>query len=87
MNFNRDCTVFEAGGGGGRGQGAGGGGVFPYIGHIGMCRPYQIGFLHRVDLKRVYTWPILVWNWVWSVSTYLSFQFQMSKERKRNMQI
>ena len=36
--------MFEAGGGGVGGQGAGGGGVFPYIGHIGMCRPYRIGF-------------------------------------------
>ena len=62
MNFNQDCTVFEALGGWG---GRGGGGVFPYIGHIGMCRPYRIGFLHRFDLKRAYTWPILVWNWVW----------------------
>ena len=64
MNFNQDCTVFEPPWGGG-GGGRGGGGVFPYIGHIGMCRPYRIGFLHRFDLKRAYTWPILVWNWVW----------------------
>ena len=62
MNCNRDCTVFEARGGGGV---AGGGGVFPYIGHIGMCRPHRVGFLHCFDLKQVYTWPILVWNWVW----------------------
>ena len=48
--------------GGGEGQGAGGGGVFPYIGHIGMCRPHLVGFLNCFDLKRVYTWPILVWN-------------------------
>ena len=61
MNFNQDCTVFETLGGGG----GGGGGVFPHIGHIGMCHPHRIGFLHHVDLKRVYTWPILVWNWVW----------------------
>ena len=54
--------MFEARGGGG---GEGGGGVFPYIGYIGMCRPHRIGFLHRFDLKRTYTWPILVWNWVW----------------------
>ena len=47
MNFNQDCTVFEARGRGGWGAGRGGGGVFPYIGHIGMCRPYRIGFLHR----------------------------------------
>ena len=65
MNFNQDCTVFEALGGGGGWGVRGGGGVFPYIGHIGMCCPYRIGFLHRFDLKRAYTWPILVWNWVW----------------------
>ena len=29
----------------------GGGGVFPYIGHIGMCCPHRIGFLHRFGLK------------------------------------
>ena len=63
MNCNRDCTVFEARGAGG--GGGGGSGVFPYIGHIGICRPHRIGFLHRFDLKRAYTWPILVWNWVW----------------------
>ena len=61
MNCNRDCTVFETLGGGG----GGGGGVFPYIGHIGICCSHRIGFLHRFDLKQVYTWPILVWNWVW----------------------
>ena len=27
------------------------GGVFPYIGHIGMCRPHRIGFLRRFGLK------------------------------------
>ena len=37
------------------GRGGGGGGVFPFIGHIGMCRPHRIGFLHCFDLKRVYT--------------------------------
>ena len=43
MNFNGDCTVFEAW--------VGGGGVFPYIGHIGMCRPHRIGFLRWFGLK------------------------------------
>ena len=39
--------------------------------------------------KRVYTLPILVWNLVWfwrelrSVRMYLSFQFQMSKLRRK----
>ena len=45
MNFNADCTVFEA-----RGRGVGGG-VFPYIGHIGMCHPHRVGFLCRFGLK------------------------------------
>ena len=46
MNSNVDCTVFEA-----RGWRVGGGGVFPYIGHIGMCRPHRIGFLRHFGLK------------------------------------
>ena len=59
-----------------------GGGLLPYISHIGMCCPIGSGFC-----------AVLVWNRVLfsrelqSVWTYLSFQFQMSKERKRNMQI
>ena len=44
MNFNGDCTVFEA-------RGGGGGGVFPDVGHIGMYRPHRIGFLHHFGLK------------------------------------
>ena len=27
------------------------GGVLPYINHIGMCRPYRVGFLRRFGLK------------------------------------
>ena len=33
------------------GDGGLGGGVFPYIGHIGMCRPHRIGFLRHFGLK------------------------------------
>ena len=53
--------------------------------------PHRVGFLRPFNLvcKRVYTFPILVWNRVWfsresrSIRTYLSFQFQMSgKERE-----
>ena len=29
----------------------GGGGVFPYVSHIGMCRPKRVGFLRCFGLK------------------------------------
>ena len=51
------------------------------ISYIGMCCPIGWG---RIG----YTLPILVWNPVWvsreqhGVSTYLSFQFQMSKKER-----
>ena len=37
-------------------------GVLPYISHIGMCRPNGTGVWAFLVWKRVYTWPILVWN-------------------------
>ena len=42
-------------------EGGWGGGILPYINHIGMYRPKG-----KVSVsKRVYTFPILVWNRVW----------------------
>ena len=58
-----------------------------------MCRPHRIGFLHCFDMKRVYTWPILVWNWVWfsrelrECMNVFIISIPDEKERERNMLI
>ena len=69
-------------------------GVLLYISHRGMCPPPPPPQSSRVFAPfwsdNGYTLTILVWNREWfsrelrSVWMYLSFQFQMSWERKRN---
>ena len=54
--------------------------------------PQRVGFLRRFVLKSGIDLPILVWNRLWFSRElreymYLSFQFQMTRERKKNKQV
>ena len=53
----------------------GGGGVTPLYKPYRYVPPHQVqGFCTVLVLKRVYTLPILVWNWAWFSGNYRVYE-------------
>ena len=68
-------------------------GVQPYISHIGMCRPHQVGFLGRFGFKKGIHFPQfglesgMVFVGTTECINVFIISIPKEKERKRNMRI